>query len=172
MGLFGHIQSTKRDERLTPRLVDGHAGADVVVDVRLQMRVELGGEVRAQRVATEQTPQPQQCCANRSHRHSVRKATMGSTRVARHAGRTLAISAATPRVALTATNVGTSGGRVPVISVSSSRAPARPPPMPTTNPAATMTRLSLSTSHTTSAVLAPSAMRTPISGFRLPTRYD
>jgi hypothetical protein len=111
IGFFGHIQSTKRDERLTPRLFDGHAGADVVVDVRLKMHVEFGGEV-ALSVATEQTPQTQQCCAGPSHGgHSVRSATMGSTRVARQAGSARAQRRRAEHCAH-GQNVRTSGGRI------------------------------------------------------------
>ena len=42
--LFCLLHAAERDERLPPRLVRRHAGADVVGDVHVEMALELGGK--------------------------------------------------------------------------------------------------------------------------------
>ena len=41
VGLLGLLDAAKRDQRLPPRLAGRHAGAQVVVDVQLQVAGEL-----------------------------------------------------------------------------------------------------------------------------------
>lgn len=53
-GVGDHLlHAAQRDERLPTGLVGCHAGAQVVVDVQLEMALDLGGQVALEAVAGE-----------------------------------------------------------------------------------------------------------------------
>src|SRR5437764_4200726 len=103
--------------------------------------------------------------------HSDLRATIGSTRAARRAGRQLATSETIASNATTPTNVVGSLARTPYRSAVSSRVTARAIKTPTPIPAAARRTPSPTTCDITSPRLAPSASRMPSSRRRCPTAY-
>jgi hypothetical protein len=102
-------------------------------------------------------------------RYSYLKASVGLILVARRAGTTLATSATAPKIATAKTNVTGSAPLTPASSVPVSLAAdsANPAPIPT--PRATNSKDPASTSRSTPAGRAPSAILIPISRVRRAT---
>src|ERR1700730_8042612 len=102
---------------------------------------------------------------------SWRRALTGSTRLARRAGTKLANRAATTSTETIKAKVNGSTVCMPSTLRANRRPAASAASTPALTPTKTIPRLCRSTSLITSRALAPSAIRTPISGTRWPVTY-
>ena len=97
---------------------------------------------------------------------SQRNASAGLMRLARQAGAAAAAIAVSTRTTGTVMNVSGSSGSTPKRKVATSRPESAARTMPATTPVAIIQPASRNTSHVTRRLVAPSAMRTPISRCR------
>ena len=67
IGLFHGLDATQLDERASARLVERHAGAQIVVDVKLDVTLELVFEVTIVGRPAEQSPEPPQYRSDLPH---------------------------------------------------------------------------------------------------------
>ena len=67
IGLFHGFDATQLDERASARLVERHAGAQIVVDVKLDVTLELVFEVTIVGRPAEQSPEPPQYRSDLPH---------------------------------------------------------------------------------------------------------
>ena len=132
-------------------------------------RARVDDEVRPRRSADDDVESVREP-PRRATPQFVCSALVGSTPAARRAGTTLAISPTKPRPSATITNVSGSLAVTPNNCAESTRVAANDALIPTSNPIEIGIAACRTTRPTTSRLVAPSAMRTPISCVRRLTK--